>query len=289
MRRLLRSAARWRFLLIIGAATLILHASASASYRAVSPADGPNAAPPCSMATAAQLVEQHRLNGFQLPNPVAQLLCGEFMGPGSDAMAVTIGAAPTCWPIQSWAIFGVRQGTWRLLKEIPAYLIPPLTAVGGDIREETAVHRPGDPRCIPSGGTHARRWHWNGTAFVAGPWTQVKPGARAEASRVAVFSTPSRNIVCELSDDSRSVGAYCQSYEPPHSARLTAGGRVTICRGMRCIGDPGDAVPPTMLGYGKQRTVGRFRCRSEQVGVTCTVSRTGKGFLLNRSGVTRVG
>ena len=92
------------------------------------------------------------------------------------------------------------------------------------------------------------------------------------------LSTPSRNIVCELSDDSRSVGAYCQSYEPPHSARLTAGGRVTICRGMRCIGDPGDAVPPTMLGYGKQPPVGRFRCRSEQVGVTCTVSRTGKGF-----------
>ena len=238
----------------------------------------------CSTATATELVEQHRLNAFALPNPVRQVLCGAFMGPGSEAMAVTIGA-PTCWPIQHWAIFGLRGGAWQLLAEIPAYLIPPLTAVGNDIREETAVRRAGDPRCLPSGGTHARLWHWDGTTFVAGAWTQVKAAAK---EAFAVFYSPSRNLICTMGDDAQFVGVGCQSYKPPHTASLTAAGRVKTCRGIRCIGDPGD-VPKTTLGYGRQLTIGRFRCRSAPTGITCIVIRTGKGFLISRTGVTRVG
>jgi len=138
----------------------------------------------CSTATATQLVEQNRLNAFDLPDPVRQVLCGPFMGPGSEAMAVTIGA-PTCWPIQHWAIFGFRGGAWQLMAEIPAYLIPPLTAVGNDIREETAVNRAGDPRCLPTGGTHARLWHWDGTKFVAGAPVQVKCADNQVAENIA--------------------------------------------------------------------------------------------------------
>ena len=239
----------------------------------------------CTTATATQLVEQHRLNAFDLPDPVRQVLCGPFMGPGSEAMAVTIGA-PTCWPIQHWAIFGFRGGAWQLMAEIPAYLIPPLTALGNDIREETAVNRPGDPRCLPTGGTHARLWHWDGAKFVAGAWTQVKPGAK---ETFVIFRSPSRNLICTMGDDAQFVGVGCQSYKPPHTASLTLAGRVKTCRGIRCIGDPGDGVPVTTLGYGKTKTVGRFRCRSSQAGFTCVVVRTGKGFLINRSGTTRVG
>lgn len=238
----------------------------------------------CSKVTATELVAQHDLNSFLLQDPVRQVLCGPFMGPGSEAMAVTIGA-PTCWPIQQWAIFGVVGGDWRLLETIPAYLIPPLTAVGNDIREETAVQRAGDPRCLPTGGTHARLWHWNGTKFVAGAWTQVKPGA---PERFAVFRSPSRNLICTMGDDAQFVGVGCQSYKPPHRVDLTAAGRVTICRGVRCIGDPGD-VTVTTLGYGRQKVIGRFRCRSSQAGITCVVIRTGRGFLISRSGAKRVG
>jgi alpha-tubulin suppressor-like RCC1 family protein len=113
--------------------------------------------------------------------------------------------------------------------------------------------------------------------------------AAAAPPSPVLFYSPSRNIVCEVSDDAHLVGVYCQSYEPPHNARLNAAGRVTTCRGVRCVGDPGDAIRPITLGYGRQRTVGRFRCRSEQVGVTCTVASTRKGFRINRSGTRRVG
>jgi hypothetical protein len=242
----------------------------------------------CSTATATQLVEQHRLNAFDLPEPVRQVLCGPFMGPGSEAMAVTIGA-PTCWPIQHWAIFGFRGGAWQLMAEIPAYLIPPLTAVGNDIREETAVNRPGDPRCLPTGGTHARLWHWDGAKFVAGAWTQVKP---ADPVQQDYFFTPSRNIDCQMGDrGGSSAGIFCTMRQPPRAVGLSPNGRLQICRGLKCVGNPGEGdVPPIrLLPYGKASTVGRFRCRSQRIGVMCVVIRTGKGFLINRSGVTRVG
>jgi hypothetical protein len=94
----------------------------------------------CSAATARQLVDRFQLNSFGLPNPVSQFLCGAFTGPGSEAMAITI-KAPTCWPVQQWAVASVSGGQWRLVLNQPAYLIPPLQAVGSDIREETAVSR----------------------------------------------------------------------------------------------------------------------------------------------------
>jgi hypothetical protein len=129
----------------------------------------------CSRATARQLVEEHHLNDFVLPNPVVQLLCGTFTGPGSEAMAITIGA-PTCWGTQQWAVFRFTKGDWRLVLHRRAFIFP-LVAVGADIRERTPVFRQGDGRCTPSGGSHARIWHWNGTRFVAGPWEQVAPVA----------------------------------------------------------------------------------------------------------------
>jgi hypothetical protein len=79
--------------------------------------------------------------------------------------------------------------------------------------------------------------------------------------------------------------------QPPRSVGLSLNGRLQICRGLKCVGNPGEGdVPPIrLLPYGKSSTVGRFRCRSQRIGVTCVVIRTGKGFLINRSGVTRVG
>ena len=72
--------------------------------------------------------------------------------------------------------------------------------------------------------------------------------------------------------------------------------RLTICRDRtpndfnnECkLGDRGEN-PIQPLAYGKQITVGRFRCQSLQIGVRCTVIRSGRGFLINRDGVSRVG
>src|SRR5262249_48836907 len=87
----------------------------------------------CSKAAARPLTEQYHLNDFSLPNPVLQVLCGPFTGPGSEAMAITIGA-PTCWSPQRWAVFSFSGGAWKLVLDQHKFIFP-LVAVGSDIRE----------------------------------------------------------------------------------------------------------------------------------------------------------
>ena len=284
MRRLWTGASRLRWSLVVAAGSAIALAASGPIYSATSgpPASGGGAAAAnCSEATALQLVERHHLNDFGLPNPVGQLLCGAFTGPSSEAMTIAI-RAPTCWGIQRWAVFGFTNGAWQLVLDQHRFIFP-LAAVGSDIRETAPVFRQGDPRCFPSGGKHARTWHWDGTRLVAGPWKQVGAGATSGA-----FRSPSGNIECGMSDKRGSRGVQCWSFRPPQKATLYAGGRVTICRGSeaRCkIGNAGEV--PT-LRYGRQITVGRFRCLSRRTGVRCTVIRTGEGFLINASRVIRV-
>jgi Family of unknown function (DUF6636) len=259
----------------------------------------------CSKATARRLVNEHRLNGFLLANPVVQLLCGSFTGPGSTAMAVTIGPAPTCWPIQRWAVFSLRGGAWRLVLDQPAYLIPPLVAVGSNIRETTAVHRRGDARCLPSGGTHARTWHWNGKRLVAGPWKQVTKGKAApatgsRATKSGYFKTPSGNILCGFAHSTSRAYVGCvvkSGLNPPLPRRgakctraivvsLNVTGRVHT-EGSTCPGEDEIETPfvganvARILAYGKSWSGGGLRCSSAVTGLTCR-NRSGHGFFLSR-------
>jgi hypothetical protein len=233
----------------------------------------------------------------QLEHPVT-VLCGAFLGPGSNAMAVTFNNG-SCIPDTGWAVFRDEGGTWRLL-DPPGQVkdvILPLTAVGNDIREEYGVYHDGDSPCQPSGGTRARLWHWDGSKLVAGKSTQVQApagGGGGSAGTVVVFKSPTRNLSCEMNEHRQGVGSfvYCQSFDRPHSVKLTPNGRVTICRDRRrgaphCLGDPGEHTP--ILRYGKQKTLGRFRCRSRHDGITCTVISSGQGFRISSSGVKRVG
>jgi hypothetical protein len=201
-------------------------------------------------------------------------------------MAITIGA-PTCWPIQNWAVFRFTAGVWQLVLNTPAYLVPPLVAVGSDIRETTAVSRAGDPRCFPSGGTHARIWHWNGTSLVAGPWKQVTAGT-PKPKEAPLFKSPSGNISCWMDTFPSSGVMGCQSQKAPRRVNMDAHGRLKICKGARCAGCGCDPPKVITLAYGRQITFGRFRCRSQQAGVACTVIGLGKGFLINSSGVRRL-
>ena len=109
----------------------------------------------------------------------------------------------------------------------------------------------------------------------------------------ASFFSPSHNLSCEI-DDGRTgnpAQVYCQSMNPASSVHLGLDGKLEICSGTgaatRCLGNAGENTPT--LAYGKHVSVGRFRCDSEQTGVTCTVIRSGKGFLLNSAGITAVG
>jgi hypothetical protein len=254
------------------------------------------AAPDCSKATATQLVNDNDLNGFLLPDPIVKVLCGPFTGPGSTAMAVTI-AAGTCWSPQSWAVFNYVGDTWHLVHEQGAFLIS-FVAVGGDLRETTPIFSRGDPRCVPSGGSHARTWHWDGSKLVAGPWQRVSKGkakkGKSTTRTSAVFYSPSKNISCEMNDGRAGVGSfvYCQTWDRPQSVKMGLNGRLKVCHDAstattHCLGNPGEGTP--VLGYGKHISLKHFRCSSSQGGVTCTVIKTGKGFRIDRDGVRRVG
>ena len=183
-----------------------------------------------------------------------------------------------------WAVFKWTGSEWQfLMKQRHAAI---LMAVGSDIRETWSIYLPNDSRCCPSGGTKARIWHWNGR-FVAGPW---KPSAK-DTPGMAAFFTPSRNLFCTMADHGADrAGVHCSSSHPEHTVSMGLGGRLHVCRGPGCIGNPGESDPqptPRLLGYGRQLTLGRFRCRSEATGVTCVVIRTGKGFVINRDGVSQ--
>jgi len=265
------------------AAFVVVLVSATASISFATP----TASGPCTKSTARQLIAEHDLNGFRLPDPVLQLLCGPFTGPASQAMAVVIGPLPTCWPSQEWVVFSLTGGEWKLVLDRSQFIQPPLVAVGGDIRETAPIFRPGDARCIPTGGSHARLWHWDGTRFVAGPWRQVKP---PEPIGIAQLYSPSRNLRCGMLDSARFgvPGVTCWSLKPEHRVSMNVNGQLNICRA-GCTADFGESPRPQLLAYGKQITVGRFRCYSLRAGIKCVVIRSGKGFVINRDGVRKVG
>jgi hypothetical protein len=292
---------RLRLLGSVGAAGLV----SAICISGLGPASAAVSVPACTKATASSLVEANQLNHFLLPDPVRQVLCGAFTGPGSIAMAVTI-AAPTCWPIQNWAVFAFVDGAWKLVLDQPSYLVPPLVAVGSAIRETTAVRRAGDPRCLPSGGTHARLWSWNGSRLAAGPWKQIAPPTSpgttpSKALRQGFLKTPSGNIQCDYSYGGGTRGyVRCgvrSGLKPPEPRPAAGcgtdaeyvGNRIVLQEHGRaqtepCAGDAGPFGNPAaarVLRYGTTWTGGAMRCTSAVTGLTCR-NRAGHGFFLSR-------
>lgn len=248
----------------------------------------------CSKGTADRLVNQDNLNDFRLPRPVVQFICGPFVGSGSRAMFVTIGAA-TCWGVQQWAVFAYRGGTWHLVTDRHVWVgPPPVAAVGGDIRVTSPVFAPGDSRCIPTAGTVTRSWRWNGSRFVLVGSARTRP---APADVEFYDRSLSRTIGCDMANMPRfDVKVVCQGYSSGsvQMATLGSGGQVTVCTqpqlsasGICNLGNLGDRTPT--YGVGRQITVGPFRCQVLRTGVQCTVASTGRGFLFGAATVGAVG
>ena len=252
----------------------------------------------CSKATALRVGKRFFFDPG-MTSPVGQVLCGPFTGAGSEAMVVAFSAA-VCWPSMQWVIFGRTAGQWRPVLVRSDFIVPPLVVVGADIRETSPVFRPGDLRCFPSGGTHARIWHWNGASFTASEWEQVTPGkaaAPAGAATSGYFKTPSGNIVCGYANTSVYCGIRSGLNPPPPSRGpgCSRSNRVTLAATGRphtgksvCPGeDEEDAGPfagesvARVLDYGTTWSGGGVRCTSAATGLTCR-NRSGHVFFLSR-------
>jgi hypothetical protein len=265
---------------------LLVLAAVAASLAVVAPAPAQSGGADCSLAAAdAALIAAGHPVEPNATHAAGQVACGAFLGPGSQGMAATI-ANGTCWANVGWLVFAFRDGAWQLVPGGDTLRVLSIDVVGTDLRETVPVFLPTDTGCNPTGGNRVRTWHWDGTRLVAGPFKRAgAPAAKTSAS----FYSPSRNVACEMDDGVTGLRAvvYCQSRAHSHSVQLSAAGAVKICRGSRCLGDPGEHTP--VLAYGHQQTVGRFRCQSAPAGVTCTVRATGKGFRIDRTTVHRIG
>lgn len=124
-------------------------------------------------------------------------------------------------------------------------------------------------------------------AMAASTVTLTASGAPTSLT-MARFVSPSRNLSCEMADrEVRGSYVHCQSKRLPHSVRMTPTGRLRLCRGAGCLGDP--ASNTRVLGFTQRITIGRFQCVSQHAGIRCTVIRSGKGFLIDNVRVHRVG
>jgi len=135
-----------------------------------------------------------------------------------------------------------------------------------------------------------------GGSAIAAPLVQSsKAGpARAATRSAAEFYAP-RGLGMECG--MYLNGVHCQSMRTrPYFAQvaeLQPGGTVTRCSTRRLtpntcdLGNAGEHTPT--LSYGKRVTVGPFRCQILSAGVKCTMTSTGKGFLMSRTKMLAVG
>lgn len=121
-----------------------------------------------------------------------------------------------------------------------------------------------------------------------GSTAKAEPCSGCEQQNVRFFLSPSGNISCEL--DYRRAGlpdtAYCVSRTPQQSVSMNPEGVLDVCTGENCMSDP--PLEATTLGYGQTTGIGPFTCRSEESGMTCTVT-SGRGFTISASGIAPIG
>jgi len=114
------------------------------------------------------------------------------------------------------------------------------------------------------------------------------------------FKSPRRvGVDCGMFDQPGSRLAKCQSRRASpwlgQTAKVSRNGNVRICRSRnpannRCgLADLGEGPLPPTLRYGRQVTVGRFRCRSLRSGIRCILIESREGFRINKNRVVRVG
>jgi len=245
---------------------------------------------PCDDETATALGEKYDLNPFAPGFTSMSALCGEFLGPGIDAM-VARAVPATCGGYAGWAVFRREtDGSWQLVWKYRNGQTD-LVAVDDDLEETNNILAPGDARCVGEKATKTRLWHWDGRRFAAGPWS-IHPLGIAPV----FLAWPGSGAVCQMADDPRvgqlpgstRNGVSCVIVKSRYSLRaeLQVDAQVktkrcrprsvTQCTGSFCgCTDDFPEVKP-----GEQVVVGRFTCRVSKNSVEC-VNTTGQGFVIN--------
>jgi hypothetical protein len=239
----------------------------------------------CSKATARRVAIRLHVGVDPVTGktPIFHVLCGPFLGRGSHGMVASVAAPTGCGGSIGWAVFRYATGTWKLVMKRSNGAF--LSKAGSNIRERVGAPSAGDPPCSPS-AWKSRIWHWSGRRFKVTSWKL----SRTKTVHLIYIRSPSHNLWCDVGDEDQ---AYCVSRNLPHSATLLRNGKVTICKGRRCVGNEklfGSGTP--VLAYGQQDVSAGYRCRSAKTGITCTQNLSGKGygrgFMISAAGVKRV-
>jgi hypothetical protein len=110
----------------------------------------------------------------------------------------------------------------------------------------------------------------------------------AVAGSKTTFFTSGTRISCQISSGPPlGTLAYCQTTKPASSVELHSNGFAKICKGAGCLGNPPDNA--ITIKAGKDVVVGPFSCYTDIARtVVCSVTKTGKGFEVSRSGIKKL-
>jgi hypothetical protein len=228
----------------------------------------------CTVADVRRAAAEAGVANPDFPGEVTGGVCGAFLGPGSRAMGVVL-RARQCPPNRIWTVLSFTDGAWR---HVPGPWdrgprIEGLRKVGDDIREEQPVFRAADNGCVPTGGSRARLWRWDGTRLKAGAFRRARrPDPRPRAFRVFAG-----RVSCAMRDDH-------------HAHRVTCAGRhvavrLVLAGASRCRCARPHATRTLRAGRGAR--VGLFSCDATASSLTC-LAATGRGFTLTAAGGLRI-
>lgn len=255
----------------------------------------------CDEATATALGEEYGLNPFAPATTAMSPICGEFLGPGIEAM-IARAIPATCGGYFGWAAFSRQpDGSWKLVWRYKNGQAD-LQAIGDDLEETNQVLGPHDVRCAGEKTTKTRIWHWDGQRFVAGPWSiHPKPSILAPSFFLTVRGS---GIFCTMADSPKIPtlpghnyhnGVSCISFGRfnDQHAVLRPNGTVRSCRNH---GRRHDCIYPQLCGcgeddisvhVGEQMVVGRYACRIRRRSVKC-LDEAGAGFVISPRKVRRL-